>query len=279
MDAIINYFTHIPSSHRSAILVGGLLFFSLLESGIPQIKRNYNWWKHTGVNLFFTFTTILVNFLLAVLLLRGSDWAIAHHFGILQWLPDMPLWLYMITGLLLLDLIGAYLVHWAEHRVKWMWRFHLIHHTDRHVDTTSANRHHPGESIFRFVFTTAGALIAGADWWIIMMYQAMSAGLSQFNHANIQFPVWLDKTLSWVLVTPGMHRVHHHYVLPYTDSNFGNIFAVWDRLFGTYRWLPSEKIIFGIDTHMETEEHSNIGKMLKIPFEPYRSPVGAKFDE
>jgi sterol desaturase/sphingolipid hydroxylase (fatty acid hydroxylase superfamily) len=185
----------------------------------------------------------------------------------------------MITGLLLLDLIGAYFVHWAEHKVKWMWRFHLIHHTDQHVDTTSANRHHPGESIFRFVFTAAGALIAGADWWIIMMYQAMSAGLSQFNHANIQFPEWLDKILSWVMVTPGMHRVHHHYVLPYTDSNFGNIFAVWDRLFGTYRWLPADKIIFGIDTHMEAAEHSNIGKMLKIPFEPYRSPVGAKFDE
>jgi sterol desaturase/sphingolipid hydroxylase (fatty acid hydroxylase superfamily) len=185
----------------------------------------------------------------------------------------------MITGLLLLDLIGAYFVHWSEHKVKWMWRFHLIHHTDQHVDTTSANRHHPGESIFRFVFTAAGALIAGADWWLIMMYQAMSAGLSQFNHANIQFPEWLDKILSWVMVTPGMHRVHHHYVLPYTDSNFGNIFAVWDRLFGTYRWLPADKIIFGIDTHMKTEEHSNIGKMLKIPFEPYRSPVGAKFDE
>lgn len=279
MDAIINYFTHIPSAHRSAILVGGLLFFSLLEGGIPQYKRNYGWWKHTGINLFFTFTTIVVNFLLAVLLLRGSDWAVANQFGILHWLPDMPAWLYMITGLLLLDLIGAYFVHWAEHKVKWMWRFHLIHHTDQHVDTTSANRHHPGESIFRFVFTAAGALIAGADWWIIMMYQAMSAGLSQFNHANIQFPEWLDKILSWVMVTPGMHRVHHHYVLPYTDSNFGNIFAVWDRLFSTHRWLPADKIIFGIDTHMETAEHSNIGKMLKIPFEPYRSPVGAKFDE
>jgi sterol desaturase/sphingolipid hydroxylase (fatty acid hydroxylase superfamily) len=278
MHSLVEYFQNIPSAHRSAILVGGLVFFSLLESGIPLFSRNYRKLHHAGINLFFTFTTILINFLLAVLLLRGSEWTAAHHFGVLRWLPDMPLWLQMVLGLLLLDLVGAYFVHWAEHKVKWMWRFHLVHHTDPNVDTTSANRHHPGESVFRFVFTTAGALLTGADWWIVMMYQSLSAGLSQFNHANIQFPEWLDRALSWVLVTPGMHRIHHHYVLPYTDSNFGNIFAVWDRLFGTYRWMPQQDIVFGIDTHMAPEEHSEVGSLLKIPFQKYRPPVGAKFD-
>lgn len=273
MEALIQYFEHIPSAHRSLILVGGLAFFSLLESGIPQYSRNYAKMQHAGINLLFTFTTILVNFVLAFLLLEGSAWAVQHQFGLLQWMPEMPIWLYMILGLLLLDLIGAYLVHWAEHQVKWMWRFHLIHHTDTHVDTTSANRHHPGESVFRFVFTAAGAMITGADWWIIMMYQSASAALSQFNHANIIFPEKLDKALSWLIVTPGMHRVHHHYVLPYTNSNYGNIFAIWDRLFGTYRWLPANEVVFGIDTYMQPEEHSDLGRLMKIPFEPYRPPT------
>jgi sterol desaturase/sphingolipid hydroxylase (fatty acid hydroxylase superfamily) len=273
MDSLIEYFNHIPSSHRSAILVGGLTFFSLLESGIPMFSRAYRKAHHAGINLFFTLTTIVVNFFLASLLLRGSEWAVAHDFGILQWLPAMPTWLYMLVGLLLLDLIGAYFVHWAQHRVRWMWRFHLVHHTDPNVDTTSANRHHPGESVFRFVFTAAGAVLAGADWWIVMMYQSMSAALSQFNHANIRFPEALDRVLSWVLVTPGMHRVHHHYVLPYTDSNFGNIFSVWDRLFGTYWHLPQRDIVFGVDTHMAPEEHSSLGRLLRIPFEAYRKPT------
>jgi sterol desaturase/sphingolipid hydroxylase (fatty acid hydroxylase superfamily) len=272
MQSIIEYFNNIPSSHRSAILIGGLLLFSLLESGIPIASREYRKLNHAGINIFFTITTIVINFFLAFMLVNGSAWAVSHQFGILQWLPEMPTWLYMIVGLLLLDLIGAYFVHWAEHKVKWMWRFHLIHHTDTNVDTTTANRHHPGESVFRFAFTAAGAMLAGADWWIIMMYQSMSVAISQFNHANVKFPEALDRALSWVIVTPGMHRIHHHYQLPYTDSNFGNIFAIWDRLFGTYRWIPQEKIIFGIDTHYKPEEHSNLGMLLKIPFLPYRKP-------
>jgi sterol desaturase/sphingolipid hydroxylase (fatty acid hydroxylase superfamily) len=274
MESIINYFEHIPASHRSAILVGGIAFFMLLETGIPLFKKPYNRVKHTWINIFFTLTTVIVNFILAFILLRGSDWAVANNFGILQWMPAMPLWAEMIVGLLLLDLIGAYFIHWTEHKVKWMWRFHLIHHTDTNVDTTTANRHHPGESVFRFVFTTMGAMLAGAPWWIIMMYQSMSAALSQFNHANIGFPKNLDKALSWILVTPGMHRIHHHYTQPYTDSNYGNIFSVWDRLFGTYRYIDNEKLIYGIDTHMKPEEHSDIINLLKIPFQKYRPPVG-----
>jgi sterol desaturase/sphingolipid hydroxylase (fatty acid hydroxylase superfamily) len=279
MEAIVDYFNHIPSAHRSAFLLGGLTFFMLLEYGLPFYRSRYNKTKHLGINLFFTGTTIIINFLMAFILLRASDWAIAQHFGILQWLPKMPLAIYVITGLLLLDFIGAYLVHWAQHKVKWMWRFHLIHHTDPHVDTTTANRHHPIESVFRFAFTTLGAVVAGAPMYLIMLYQTMSAALSQFNHANIQFPHWLDRIIGWVVVTPSMHRVHHHYVLPYTDSNYGNIFSIWDRLFGTYSKMDNDKIVFGIDTHLHADEQSDIGTMLKIPFQEYRHPVGAKFDE
>lgn len=278
MESIVNYFNHIPSSHRSAILLGGLTFFMLLEYGLPFYRSRYNKLKHFGVNIFFTFTTVLVNFLMAVVLLKSSDWAINHNIGILQWLPEMPLWLFIILGLLLLDFIGAYLAHWMEHKVRWMWRFHLIHHTDPHVDATTANRHHPGESVIRFAFTTLAAVLAGAPMYLIMLYQSMSAALSQFNHANIQLPAWLENSLSWLIVTPKMHRVHHHYVLPYTDTNYGNIFSVWDRLFGTYAALANDQIVFGIDTHQAPEEQTGIGAMLKIPFQGYRQPVGAKFE-
>lgn len=278
MESIVEYFEHIPSAHRSAILLGGLTFFFLLEGAIPLFRWRYNKWSHAGINLFFTATTVLVNFLMAVILLRSSDWVVANHFGLLQWMPDMPLLWYTIVGLLLLDLIGAYFVHWTEHKVKWMWRFHLVHHTDTNVDTTTANRHHPGESVFRFVFTTAGVIVCGAPIYLVFLYQSLSAALSQFNHANIQFPRWLDDALSWVLVTPRMHRVHHHYVLPYTDSNYGNIFSIWDRLFGTFSRMDNDRIVFGIDTHMAADEHSRIGSLLKMPFQTYRPPVGAKFD-
>lgn len=273
MEIIAQYFETIPSSHRSAILVGGIAFFWMLESAVPLFRFSYNKVKHAGINIFFTLTTIVINFVMAFILLTSADWAVANNFGILQWLPDMPLWAYAVVGLLLLDLIGAWFVHWAEHKVRWMWRFHLIHHTDTTVDTTSANRHHPGESVFRFVFTTMGVVIAGTPIWIVFMYQSMSVLLSQFNHANIRLPQWLDDALSWVIISPDMHKVHHHYKLPYTDSNYGNIFSFWDRLFGTYMKLDRENIVYGIDTHYKEEEHSRLGNLLKIPFQRYRKPT------
>jgi sterol desaturase/sphingolipid hydroxylase (fatty acid hydroxylase superfamily) len=278
MERLINYFETIPSSHRSAILIGGITLFWLIESGVPLFQFGYNKWKHAGINIFFTITTIIVNFCLAFILLKASDWAVANHFGILQWIPALPLWAFTIVGLLVLDLIGAWFIHWTEHKVRWMWRFHLVHHTDTHVDTTTANRHHPGESVFRFVFTTMAVFIAGAPMWMVMMYQALSVAVSQFNHANIQLPAKVDRLLSWVLVTPNMHHVHHHYVLPYTDSNYGNIFSVWDRLFGTFMTLEPNKLTYGVDTHMKPEENEVLSSLLKIPFDRYRPPVGAKFD-
>ena len=139
---------------------------------------------------------------MAFVLVESSDWAVAHGFGVLQWLPEMPLWAFALVGMLLLDLVGAYFVHWTEHKVRWMWRFHLVHHTDTHVDTTTANRHHPGESVFRFVFTTAAVVLAGAPMWLVFFYQGLSVALSQFNHANINLPDSVDRVLSWLIVTP-----------------------------------------------------------------------------
>ncbi len=274
MQTIVDYFATIPSSHRSLILILGIALFWTLESFVPLFNFKYNKIKHAWVNIFFTLTTIIINFALAFILLKSSEWAIVHQFGILPQLPEMPLWAYTLIGLLLLDLIGAWFVHWTEHKVKWMWKFHLIHHTDTHVDTTSANRHHPGESVFRFIFTTMGVVLVGAPMWMVFMYQAISVLLSQFNHANILLPKSLDKALSWLIVSPDMHKIHHHYVLPYTDSNYGNIFSIWDRLFGTFMTMEREKLVYGIDTHTKPEENSEIKSLLKIPFEPYRPPVG-----
>jgi sterol desaturase/sphingolipid hydroxylase (fatty acid hydroxylase superfamily) len=237
---------------------------------VPLFATGYKKFKHAWINIFFTVTTIVINFALAFLLLGTSDWVIAQQFGILQWLPEMPLWAYVLIGLLLLDLIGAYAAHWAEHRIKPLWMFHIIHHTDTNVDTTSANRHHPGESVIRFVFTLAGVIIVGAPIGVIMLYQAISVVLSQFNHANIALPKKVDRVLSWVLVSPDMHKIHHHYVMPYTDTNYGNIFSIWDRLFGTFAIMEREEIIYGIDTVPDAEEHSSILNLLKIPFKGYR---------
>ncbi|WP_433816232.1 sterol desaturase family protein [Flavobacterium johnsoniae] len=276
MNEIVSYFSTIPSSHRSLILVGGITIFWLIENTFPLFQMQYKKWHHAGINIFFTITTIIVNFILAFILIKTAAWTTENHFGILQWLPQMSIWLYTIIGLLLLDLIGAYLVHLIEHKVKFLWRFHLIHHTDIWIDTTTANRHHPGESVIRFAFTTLGVLIVGSPMWMVFLYQSLSVVASQFNHANISLPNKLDVFLSYFIVSPNMHKVHHHYVLPYTDSNYGNIFSVWDRLFGTFTTLPKDQLIYGVDTHMKREENNELKNLLQIPFQKSRSVKNTK---
>ncbi len=278
MGSIQAFFENITDAQRMLILWGGLVFFYLLEYAVPLLRMHYNKLRHAGINVFFTITTLIVNVMLAFILLKASLWTEAHRFGLL-YLVQLPSWLFMAAGLLLMDLIGAYTVHYVEHKVRWMWRFHLIHHADHQIDTTSANRHHPGESIFRFVFTTIATLIIGAPFWIIMLYQSCSVVLSQFNHANIKLPPALDKILSFIIVSPNMHKVHHHFVQPYTDSNYGNIFSVWDRLFGTFKTLDPSSLHYGIDTHLRPEESDRIGNLLVIPFQKYRIPEGSKFSK
>jgi len=276
MEAIIDYFNAIPSSHRTLILVGGLTFFWMLESAVPLFRFKYTKWKHARTNIILTVTTIIVNFSMAFILVKTSDWVVNEKIGLIQFV-ELPLWAFMIIGILLMDLIGAYFIHWVEHKVKWMWKFHLVHHSDQHIDTTSANRHHPGESVFRFVFTTLAVIIIGAPMWMVFMYQTMSVVLTQFNHSNVQMPKWLDDILMWVVCTPNMHRVHHHYRQPYSDTNYGNIFSFWDRIFGTFAVVDNSKLIYGVDTHMKTEEADDIMTLLKIPFEKYRPSI--RYDE
>ncbi len=270
---IMEYFESIPTAHRSLILVGGLSFFWILEGNFSLFRFEYKKWKHALPNLFFTLTTILINFLLAFLLLNTSDWVVNNEFGILNLISELPVWLEVFIGLLLLDLIGAYTPHWLEHKLKPLWMIHLVHHSDHHVDTTTANRHHPLESFIRFGFTLLGVFLVGTNIGIIMLYQSISLISTQFSHANIKLPKKIDLYLSYLFVSPDMHKTHHHYRLPYTDANYGNIFSIWDRAFGTYLPFDREKLIYGVDVFYDEEANGQIKKLLKQPFQKYSKPT------
>ncbi len=273
MNEIITYFENISSLHRSIILIGGITFFWSIEAIIPLFNFNYKKFRHAIPNFFFTFTTVLVNFSLAFVLLIVSDLVVENNFGLLNYYDSLPLSLYIIIGILLLDLIGAYLPHYVQHKVKFLWKIHLVHHSDHKVDTTTANRHHPFESVVRYLFTLVGVALLGANMGLVFLYQSLSVILSQFNHANININPSFDKYLSFFIVTPNMHKVHHHYVMPYTDSNYGNIFSFWDRLFGTFKTLNPSKIIYGVDTFFNEEENGSIKNLLYRPFEKSKAPT------
>jgi sterol desaturase/sphingolipid hydroxylase (fatty acid hydroxylase superfamily) len=101
--------------------------------------------------------------------------------------------------------------------------------------------------------------------WMVMLYQSLSVVLTQFNHANIRIPKWFDKTVGYIIVSPNMHRVHHHITRPQTDSNYGNIFSFWDRLLGTYNDTPMDQIVYGLDV-MDNTQDGSLSYQLKAPF-------------
>ena len=277
MHDLLHYFTHISDEVRGLFLVGGLTLFFFLESLSPLFKMDYSKLRHAGINITFTVITLIVNLLGAILILAAVRYNETNNTGLLN-LTELPLWLYIVGGLVFMDLVGAWLIHWIEHKIKWLWKFHLIHHTDPNVDVTSGLRHHPGENIFRLLFTAMAVLITGASFGLVMMYQTISAFFAHLTHANIKMPHIVDKTFSYILVTPHFHKVHHHYVQPHTDSNYGNIFSIWDHLFRTVTHVDKmDDLVYGIDTHMKLEEHSSFRNLLMIPFQPYRSSVGSKF--
>jgi len=280
MQDVLTFFQSIESSTRSLFLISGLAFFLSLEAIIPLFKMDYDKLRHAGINSTFTLITLIINLFGALLISAAVNYNLENKSGLLNLTADLSIWSYVVLGLVLLDLIGAWLIHWIEHRVKWMWKFHIIHHTDPSVDVTSGLRHHPGENIFRLLFTTIAVLLTGASLGLVMLYQTISAFFAALTHANIQIPKWMDKPLAWIFVTPNFHKTHHHYILPQTDSNYGNIFSIWDHVFRTTTSMDNmDDLVYGIDTHMRPEEHSSIKSLFTIPFQEYRNPVGSKFDK
>lgn len=264
----------LTTTEQGLLLAGSFLFFTLLEGIIPLLQMKYKRIHHTGINLSFIITSIIVSLPFAFLAVHSSDWAIRHQVGILNML-QLPGWLYVLSGLMMLDFLTSYLPHFVQHKIKWMWKFHLVHHTDNWVDTSTANRHHPGETVISMLFLIGAIFLTGASAWLVILHQFIAAAFSQFTHANISLPPKLDNAISWVFISPNMHKVHHHHQQPLTDTNYGNIFSFWDRLFKTFAKSDVTNLKYGIDTYPREEEYDNMGKLLVIPFNEYRPPTTA----
>lgn len=268
---IIGYFETLEQRpvQRMIFLVGGLLLFWILEGAIPLIRLSYkkNKLRHAGVNLVFTVIHLVIHTALAILIVMISDWCRSASFGIIYWShAETNILLTIIIGVLALD-FSSWLVHWVMHKVKALWGFHLIHHTDNTVDVTTGLRHHPGDSILRGIFFMLLIFVSGAPMYSVMIYQTLLVLATAFTHANISLPKKLDKILSYVLVSPNMHKVHHHWKQPFTDSNYGGVFSIWDRLFGTYKTLDPKEIRYGLDRHYPNEKDEDLVALLKKPFQ------------
>jgi sterol desaturase/sphingolipid hydroxylase (fatty acid hydroxylase superfamily) len=268
-QSFVDYFQtleHRPLE-RLIFLVGGMLLLWMIEGAIPLLTLQYrkNKVRHAAVNLSFTAIHLVIHTGFAIFIVVLSDSTKSAGFGIIHWFHASVVAGIIIT-IFVLDFFGGWLVHFTEHKLGWLWRFHIIHHADNHVDVTTGLRHHPVESVLRGIFFLAGVLVSGAPMYAVMIFQTLLVIAVQFTHANISLPRWLDKSLSWIIVSPNMHKVHHHYQLPFTDSNYGAVFSIWDRALGTFMKLDSKDITYGIDRRYPNEKDEDFLMLMKHPW-------------
>lgn len=253
---------------RLAFFVAGLAAFAAAEAAwrhhpatVPPARR-----RVLNLALGASSGWITSGMLTACVALAGQG-AWPWSAGGLQVLAPWP-WLRLGVEVAVLDLV-AWALHRAYHECAPLWRLHRVHHTDRDLDVTSASRFHLGEI----------AVSAGAKFAVVQVLGISPAGLvafevamlaaAQFQHANLRLPPAVEAALWTVLVPPAMHRVHHHPLPAATNSNYGTLTSVWDRLFGTLRTEAPSDRVFGVPG-LPAAEALGFVDLLLLPLRPGR---------
>ena len=246
------------------VILAAMAVVALIETAIPLRARGRWNWVHLGPNLALTFITFATNFFYNAGLAGVLAWSQSHRAGLLHRLPlrSGPA---LFIAVLVLD-FSYYVAHVAMHRIPAFWRFHRVHHSDPAVDVTTTIRQYPGEGVIRYAFMAAFAIPLGPSPGAFAVYRAWSVLNGLFEHAHVRVPLQLDRLLSLVTTWPGLHKVHHSRVASETNTNYGNIFSLFDRLFFTF--TPAARgrnIVYGLDGFDDPATQTTAG-LLAVPF-------------
>ena len=246
------------------LILAAMAAVAIVEAAIPLRARGRWHRAHLAPNLALTLLTFATNLFLNAGLLSVVVVLDRHGYGVLPWLSLPPLAAAAIA-IAALD-FSFYAAHLSWHTFPSLWRFHAVHHSDPAVDVTTTIRQHPVESLLRYAAMGAMAVVVGPSPLAFGVYRVASALNGLVEHANIRAPSWLDRLLSLATTWPHMHKVHHSRVAAQTNTNYGNLFSVWDRLFGTF--TPSHAgrtIAYGLDG-LDRPELQTTGALLTMPF-------------
>jgi sterol desaturase/sphingolipid hydroxylase (fatty acid hydroxylase superfamily) len=184
--------------------------------------------------------------------------------------PWRPAWWQGGLGLALDVVVLDFLLYWwhrANHEVRFLWRFHSVHHLDATLDSTSAVRFHFGEVLLSALARAAVIVAVGFPLVSVLAFESLILIAAMFHHSNIALPPKFERALSRVVITPSIHWVHHHARRGDTDSNYGTVFSFWDPLFGSRSRTAREP---GMTIGIEGESEETLIALLLHPF---RAPV------
>jgi len=246
---------------------GALVIFSGWEYLAPRIDRNFSRKTRWFNNYILALLDIgILRVIFPILPVGVALFADQKGWGLINML-NIPEVFAVIIGVIVLDFV-IYLQHVMFHSIPNLWRIHMMHHTDLDLDLSSGLRFHPIEHILSMIIKISAVVLIGAPALAVLIFEIALNAVSMFNHSNIYLPVWLDRIIRAVIVTPDMHRTHHSVKIRETNSNFGFNLSWWDRLLGTYKEKPDsghENIKIGHALHRE-EEVLSLKNMLLIPF-------------
>jgi sterol desaturase/sphingolipid hydroxylase (fatty acid hydroxylase superfamily) len=246
-----------------AVVITSLWFAEMMVS-MNGLKQK---WKHTAVNSLFIFTALPIQLTLTGFIILISIWANAHHWGLINYIPyHQNVWVYYISLFVLLDFC-EYVYHVTMHKFDTLWKFHLVHHSDLEVDVSTTVREHPGETCIRTCFLMLWTFLLGPVVGVLILRQTFQTISNVSAHTEFRLSKRTNKIVGFLFITPNLHHVHHHYQLPYTDCNYGDVLSIWDRLFGTFSELDREETVFGIDTHMDQNINGKFLNVIKVPFQ------------
>jgi sterol desaturase/sphingolipid hydroxylase (fatty acid hydroxylase superfamily) len=221
----MEHWLHLPAGKPLVLLVAFVLLFTL-ERLFPVAQ-----WLGGAGRVVKNLALASFNFVASPLIVIPlSAWAALHA---LNWHPVWwSGWLGLGLDLLLLD-FWIYWWHRANHLVPFLWRFHEVHHLDEMLDTTSALRFHFGEVILSSLVRAGVIFLLDIPLSSVVVFETLVLASALFHHSNIRLPAGIERALSFVVVTPAIHWVHHHALRRDTDSNYAAILSVWDRLFAS----------------------------------------------
>lgn len=222
---------------RGGSFLAVLLGFTALEAWRPRrdrsLRRGPRWLTHA---VLMVLGAVGARILVPAGAVGAALFAERTGSGLLN-LLDAPVWIAWPAAMVALDL-AIYAQHRAFHLVPLLWRLHALHHADRDLDASSGVRFHPGEIVVSLLWKAVVVWLVGAPAGAVVAYEALLACASVATHANLELPSGLERTVRVALVTPDLHRVHHSVEMDESNSNFGTVTPLWDRLFGSYRPEP-----------------------------------------
>jgi sterol desaturase/sphingolipid hydroxylase (fatty acid hydroxylase superfamily) len=184
--------------------------------------------------------------------------------GLLKRAP-LPKWLEVTLAVILMD-YTLYVWHVLTHRLPFLWRFHVAHHVDLDLDTSTALRFHAGELCLATSWRAGQIVVVGVSPLSLSVWQTLTLLSVIFHHSNVRLPFEVECKLNRLVVTPRMHGIHHSIVKEETNSNWSSGLTVWDWLHGTLRLnVPQDAITIGVPAYREPEEVGLV-EVLEMPF-------------